>query len=125
MSYIRVHEIKSLHWSPPPRFVCSRVKTHVHPRFVCSRVKTHVHDTKCLVLWAPPKIFGEVCISESRRRVYCYVSPVQVLLLTYKRVVVKDSAVNAICYGAKFMIPGLLRFAADIEINTEVSGPYP
>ena len=44
----------------------------------------------------------------------------QVLLLTYKRVVVKDSAVNAICYGAKLMIPGLLRFATDIEVNTEV-----
>lgn len=33
---------------------------------------------------------------------------------------VKDSAVNAICYGAKLMIPGLLRFADDIETNTEV-----
>lgn len=25
------------------------------------------------------------------------------------RVVVKDSAVNAVCYGAKLMIPGVLR----------------
>ena len=33
---------------------------------------------------------------------------------------VKDSAVNAICYGAKMMIPGLLRFANDIEIGNEV-----
>lgn len=40
--------------------------------------------------------------------------------MTYKRVVVKDSAVNAICYGAKLMIPGLLRFADDIEVNMEV-----
>jgi H/ACA ribonucleoprotein complex subunit 4 len=38
----------------------------------------------------------------------------------FKRVVVKDSAVNAICYGAKFMIPGLLRFADGIEVNDEV-----
>merc|ERR1712070_456996 len=38
----------------------------------------------------------------------------------YKRIVVKDSAVNAICYGAKFMIPGLLRFADGIELNDEV-----
>jgi hypothetical protein len=30
----------------------------------------------------------------------------QVLLTNYKRCVVKDSAVNAICYGAKLMIPG-------------------
>ena len=34
--------------------------------------------------------------------------------------VVKDSAVNAICYGAKFMIPGLLRFADGIEVGDEV-----
>lgn len=44
----------------------------------------------------------------------------KVLLLTYKRLVVKDSAVNAICYGAKLMLPGLLRFADGIEVNTEV-----
>ncbi|CAM9773388.1 unnamed protein product, partial [Discosporangium mesarthrocarpum] len=48
------------------------------------------------------------------------IMPLEVLLTTYKRVVVKDSCVNAICYGAKLMIPGLLRFADDIDINTEV-----
>lgn len=48
------------------------------------------------------------------------VLPLEMLLTNYKRVVVKDSAVNAICYGAKLMIPGLLRFADGIEINTEV-----
>ena len=48
------------------------------------------------------------------------VMPLEVLLKNYKRIVVKDSAVNAICYGAKFMIPGLLRFADDIEVGTEV-----
>lgn len=48
------------------------------------------------------------------------VMPLEVLLTNYKRIVVKDSAVNAICYGAKFMIPGLLRFADGIEINDEV-----
>lgn len=48
------------------------------------------------------------------------VMPLEVLLTNFKRVVVKDSAVNAICYGAKLMIPGLLRFADDIDIGTEV-----
>lgn len=48
------------------------------------------------------------------------IMPLEVLLINYKRIVVKDSAVNAICYGAKLMIPGLLRFADDIDINTEV-----
>lgn len=48
------------------------------------------------------------------------VMPLEVLLTSYKRLVVKDSAVNAICYGAKLMIPGLLRFENDIEPGEEV-----
>ncbi|KAG8346939.1 centromere/microtubule binding protein [Trypanosoma vivax] len=41
--------------------------------------------------------------------------PCEYLLTNYKRVVVKDSAVNAVCYGAKLMIPGLARFDSGIE----------
>jgi len=48
------------------------------------------------------------------------ISPLETLLTTYKRIVVKDSAINAICYGAKLMIPGLLRFESGIDINEEV-----
>ena len=48
------------------------------------------------------------------------VMPLEVLLLNFKRVVVKDSCVNAVCYGAKLMIPGLLRFADGIEVGDEV-----
>ncbi|PON95575.1 tRNA pseudouridine synthase B family [Trema orientale] len=48
------------------------------------------------------------------------IMPLEVLLTSYKRLVVKDSAVNAICYGAKLMIPGLLRFENDIEAGEEV-----
>ncbi|THH02871.1 hypothetical protein EW026_g79 [Hermanssonia centrifuga] len=48
------------------------------------------------------------------------IRPLESLLIGYKRIVVKDSAVNAVCYGAKLMIPGLLRYEADITINEEV-----
>jgi len=48
------------------------------------------------------------------------ISPLETLLTTYKRIVVKDSAVNAVCYGAKLMIPGLLRYEAGIEVYEEV-----
>ncbi|XP_075474004.1 H/ACA ribonucleoprotein complex subunit 4-like [Primulina tabacum] len=48
------------------------------------------------------------------------IMPLEVVLTSYKRLVVKDSAVNAICYGAKLMIPGLLRFENDIEVGEEV-----
>lgn len=41
--------------------------------------------------------------------------PCEYLLTNYKRVMAKDSAVNAVCYGAKLMIPGLARYDSGIE----------
>jgi H/ACA ribonucleoprotein complex subunit 4 len=43
-----------------------------------------------------------------------------VLLTKLPRIVIKDSSINAICYGAKLMIPGILRFDNGINIGTEV-----
>merc|ERR1719221_2161366 len=48
------------------------------------------------------------------------VMPLELLLITYPRIVVKDSAVNAICYGAQLMIPGVLRFEKNIEVGSEI-----
>ncbi|EAQ90702.1 centromere/microtubule binding protein CBF5 [Chaetomium globosum CBS 148.51] len=48
------------------------------------------------------------------------IQPLETLLCTYKRLVVKDSAVNAVCYGAKLMLPGLLRYDAGIDAHEEV-----
>ena len=48
------------------------------------------------------------------------VMPLERILITYPRIVVKDSAVNALCYGAKLMIPGVLRFENGIEVGSEI-----
>lgn len=59
-----------------------------------------------------------ILLSESYlRRV---IRPLECLLVGYKRIVVKDSAVNAVCYGAKLMIPGLLRYENDIALHEEI-----
>lgn len=49
------------------------------------------------------------------------IRPLESLLTTYKRIVVKDSAVNAVCYGAKLMIPGLLRYGMLLQSTTRSS----
>ena len=56
-------------------------------------------------------------LSTACRRV---IMPLEVVLTNFKRLVVKDSAVNAICYGAKLMIPGLLRYENGVEVDDEV-----
>ena len=48
------------------------------------------------------------------------VRPLELLWTTYPRIVIKDSAVNALCYGAKLTVPGVLRFENGIENGKEV-----
>ena len=48
------------------------------------------------------------------------VMPLEVLLTSYPRIMIKDTAVNAICYGAKLTLPGVLRFENGIDVGTEV-----
>ncbi|XP_030065173.1 H/ACA ribonucleoprotein complex subunit DKC1 isoform X2 [Microcaecilia unicolor] len=51
-----------------------------------------------------------------RRVIY----PLEKLLTSHKRIVMKDSAVNAICYGANAMLPGVLQYEDGIEVNEEI-----
>jgi len=48
------------------------------------------------------------------------IMPLERLLVNYKKIVIKDSSVNAMCYGAKLMIPGVLRFSEGIDVGTQV-----
>jgi H/ACA ribonucleoprotein complex subunit 4 len=48
------------------------------------------------------------------------VKPLEALLTGHKKIMMKDSAVNAVCYGAKIMLPGVLRYEDGIEMNEEI-----
>lgn len=48
------------------------------------------------------------------------IKPLEGLLVGHKRIIMKDSAVNAVCYGAKIMLPGVLRYEDGIEMNQEI-----
>lgn len=46
--------------------------------------------------------------------------PLEGLLVRHKRIVMKDSSINAVCYGAKIMLPGVLRYEDGIEVDEEI-----
>merc|ERR1711874_743983 len=48
------------------------------------------------------------------------IRPLEALLTGHKRIIMKDSAVNAVCYGAKIMLPGILRYEDGIEMGMEI-----
>merc|ERR1712106_368404 len=48
------------------------------------------------------------------------IKPLEAMLIGHKRIIMKDSAVNAVCYGAKIMLPGVLRYENGIEMNQQI-----
>jgi len=48
------------------------------------------------------------------------IKPLERLLTGHKRLVIKDSSINAICYGAKLMLPGILRYESGIDLNDDI-----
>jgi H/ACA ribonucleoprotein complex subunit 4 len=48
------------------------------------------------------------------------IMPLEILLIQHPRIVVKDTSVNAICYGAQLMLPGVLRYESGIEVGREI-----
>ena len=66
------------------------------------------------------------------------IKPLEALLVSHKRIIIKDSAVserlmnilfdlflfypqvNAVCYGAKLLLPGVLRYEDGIEVNEQI-----
>lgn len=50
----------------------------------------------------------------------CAVRPLELLLTAHKRIIIKDSAVCAVCHGAKVLLPGVLRYEDGIEVGQEI-----
>lgn len=48
------------------------------------------------------------------------IRPLEGLLVKHKRIIVKDSSVSAICFGAKITLPGVLRYEDGIELGEEI-----
>jgi len=86
------------------------------------RVRSGAMDEEKGLVTLHDVLDAQYCYDNNRDESYLrqVISPLETLLTTYKRIVVKDSSVNAICYGAKLMIPGLLRYEAGIDAHEEV-----
>ena len=48
------------------------------------------------------------------------IMPLETLLKGHKKIIVKDSAVNALCYGAQLMALGVLRYDANLVVGEEI-----
>lgn len=47
------------------------------------------------------------------------IKPLELLLTNLPRIVLKDSCINSICYGAKLLVPGILRFDSKLVVGKE------
>ncbi len=49
------------------------------------------------------------------------IHPVEEVCDSVKKIWVKDSAVNAVCYGADLNIPGIVKFEKNIKVNDDIA----
>lgn len=47
------------------------------------------------------------------------IRPLEWMLTSYPRIIVKDSSIDAICHGAKVLMPGVMRFSDGIKVDKE------
>ena len=48
------------------------------------------------------------------------VQPLECLLTSYKKIIIKDSAVNAVSYGAPLLIQGIVRYSAGLQVGDQI-----
>lgn len=78
----------------------------------------HVTEDLCYTLH--DLLDAKYQLGQSEKVIRRVIQPLESLLLHYKRIVIKDSAVNAICYGGQLTIKGILRYDDGIENGNEI-----
>jgi len=86
------------------------------------RVRSGIMDEQKLMYTMHDILDAQHCYENNKDESYLrkVVMPLEVILVKHKRIIMKDSAVNAICYGAKIMLPGVLRYEDGIEVDQEI-----
>lgn len=86
------------------------------------RVRSGIQSEKDAMVTMHDVLDAQWMLDNTRNESYMrrVVKPLEALLTSHKRLVIKDSAVNAVCYGAKILLPGVLRFDEGIEPGKDI-----
>jgi len=80
----------------------------------------HSEDDGLVTLHDVKDAQWELTASQDETAMRRVVRPMECLLTNLKRVCMKDSAVNAICYGAQIMLSGVICYDKGIELNEQI-----
>jgi len=86
------------------------------------RVRSGIMDENSLMYTMHDVMDAQYLMDNNKDESYLrkIIMPLETILIKHKRIIMKDSAVNAICYGAKIMLPGVLRYEDGIEVDQEI-----
>lgn len=77
-------------------------------------------EDECVTLHDVQDAFCEYKKNGEEKYLRKVVKPLETLLVAYPRIMIKDSAVNAICYGGQLAVAGVLRYDKDFDTNSTV-----
>ncbi|KAF7682559.1 H/ACA ribonucleoprotein complex subunit CBF5 [Astathelohania contejeani] len=78
------------------------------------------HESECVTLHDLMDAMWEYRKTKNEKYIRRVIKPLETLLVEYPKIVIKDSCVNAICYGAQLTIPGILRYDSAINTGNDV-----
>lgn len=86
------------------------------------RVRSGIHKETAGLVTMHDILDGQFLLDNHREQVYLrkVIKPLESLLVAHKRVMIKDTAVSAVCYGAQVLLPGVLRFDEGIDKGEEI-----
>jgi H/ACA ribonucleoprotein complex subunit 4 len=74
-------------------------------------------ESECVTLHDIKDAFHAYNTTHEEKYIRSVIKPLETLLLHYPRIMIKDSAVNALCYGAQLTAKGVLKYDKNIDTN--------
>ncbi|KAI4291148.1 H/ACA ribonucleoprotein complex subunit 4 [Pancytospora philotis] len=99
--------------------------THIGLQIGCGAVMAglrrvqsgYVTEKECVTLHDVQDAYHAYKTTNEEKYLRRVVKPMETILTHYPRIMIKDSAVNAICYGAKLTAAGVLKFDRNLDTN--------
>ncbi|KAI5151612.1 H/ACA ribonucleoprotein complex subunit 4, partial [Enteropsectra breve] len=103
------------------RTLCTHIGLHIGCGAVMAELRRvqsgHVTEKECVTLHDLQDAYHIYKNTHEEKYLRKVIKPLETLLVHYPRIMIKDSAVNAICYGGQLTIKGVLKYDTNIDTN--------
>lgn len=132
-----IYEIKLIEFEPKRALFEVRCEAGTYIRTLCTHIGLYIgcgavmadlrriqsgftHESECVTLHDVQDAYHVYKTTKEEKYLRKVIKPLETILVHYPRIMIKDTAVNAICYGGQLTARGVLKYDSNIDTNTLV-----